>query len=652
MKIRLKDGSELEVQENASAYEAARTISEGLARRVTVAEINGEVKDLRTELKENDELVLLTIDDHEGFKAFNHTASHILAHAVLRLYPDAKLAIGPSTDMGFYYDIDRDERFTAEDLEKIEAEMKKIVKEKLPLERITRTREEALQKFRETGDIYKEEIVEELPEDAEISFYVQGDFEDLCSGPHLMTTGPVKAIKLLQVSGAYWRGSEDNKMLQRIYGVAFEKNKDLNAHLEALEEARKRDHNKLGRELKYFTTVDYIGQGLPILLPKGSKVIQILSRFVEDEEERRGYRYMRTPHLAKSDLYRISGHWGHYRDSMFIIGDVDDEGNSPTGDEILALRPMTCPFHFQDYLTETRSYRDLPIRYNETSSLYRNESSGEMHGLIRLRQFTISEGHIVVREDQIKDEFMDALDLARYMLRAVGLEEDVTYRFSLWDPQNKDKYIGDQESWENVQQLLGDILDETDLEYTRAEGEAAFYGPKLDIQLKNVFGKEDTLITIQIDFQLAERFGMLYTDQDGERIHPTIIHRTSIGCYERTLALLIEKYAGALPLWLAPEQVRFIPIADRHQEAANEAAKKLRAAGIRVEVDRREEKVGRKIRDAQVEQIPYMIVMGDKEVESGEFSLRHRRDGDMGTVTGDALLERLLSEIEDLRTDR
>ncbi len=571
---------------------------------------------------------------------YRHTSSHIMAHAVKRLYPDTMLAIGPAIESGFYYDFDREEPFGPDDLKRIEDEMEKIVRERLPVERFELPRVEALQLMADRGERYKVELINDLPEDAALSFYRQGEFVDLCAGPHLENTGEVRAFRLLQTAGAYWRGNEKNKMLQRIYGTSFPDKGALKAYLDALEEARKRDHNKIGRELEYFTTVDYIGQGLPILLPKGAKVMQILSRFVEDEEERRGYLLTKTPFMAKSDLYKISGHWDHYRDGMFILGDPEKEAEQ----EVLALRPMTCPFQFQAYLTRTRSYRDLPLRYNETSTLFRNESSGEMHGLIRIRQFTISEAHLMVTPEQVEAEFRGCLDLANYMLEAVGLLEDVSYRFSKWDPNDREKYIGSAEDWENAQDTMQRILDGMGLDYHAADGEAAFYGPKLDIQIRNVFGKEDTLITIQIDFQLAQRFGMEYTDRDGSRKHPTIIHRTSIGCYERTLALVLEKFGGAMPLWIAPEQARILPIAERHLEAAEQLRARMAAQGLRVTVDTRDEKIGKKIREAQVDKIPYMLVLGDKEIESGAVALRARAAGDQGAVPADEVIGRLVRE--------
>jgi threonyl-tRNA synthetase len=572
---------------------------------------------------------------------FRHTSAHIMAHAVKRLYPQTRLAIGPAIESGFYYDFDRDESFTPDDLGKIEDEMRRIVKENLPVECFELPRDQARQLMQGLGETYKVELINDLPADAVISFYRQGDFTDLCAGPHLEKTGEVKAFKLTQVAGAYWRGSEKNKMLQRIYGTSFPDKLQLKTYLEQQEEARRRDHNKIGRELGFFTTVDYIGQGLPILLPKGARTIQLLQRFVEDEEERRGYLLTKTPLMAKSDLYKISGHWDHYREGMFIIG---DPAKAET-EEVLALRPMTCPFQFQAYLTKTRSYRDLPLRYGETSTLFRNESSGEMHGLIRVRQFTISEGHLMCTPEQLETEFRNCLDLANFMLKAVGLDEDVSYRFSLWDPANVEKYIGSAEQWEGVQQTMRQILNHMDLKFEEATGEAAFYGPKLDIQIRNVFGKEDTLITIQIDFQLAERFGMEYTDRDGQKQHPYIIHRTSIGCYERTLALLIEKYAGALPLWIAPEQARIMPISERHIDAARDLAARLRAAGLRVEVDVRDEKIGKKIREGQIEKLQYMLVLGDAEIEQGTVAVRSRREGDLGTMSEADLLSKLQEEI-------
>lgn len=580
--------------------------------------------------------------------AYRHSTSHIMAQAVKRLFPSTKLAIGPAIEDGFYYDFDHDGTFSKEDLDKIENEMRKIVKERLPIERFELAREEAKALMMDKGESYKVELIDDLPEDAVISFYKQGEFTDLCAGPHMENTGDLKAFKLTQVAGAYWRGSEKNKMLQRIYGTSFPDKDQLKAYLDRIDEAKKRDHNKLGRELLYFTTVDYIGQGLPILLPKGAKVIQTLIRFVEDEEERRGYLLTKTPYMAKSDLYKISGHWYHYRDGMFLMGDpaaVQEEGKVNES-EIYALRPMTCPFQYQAYLSESRSYRDLPLRYGETSTLFRNESSGEMHGLIRVRQFTISEGHLMCTPEQLTEEFKGCLDLATFMLDAVGLIGDVSYRFSKWDPNNKEKYVGTEEEWEAVQDTMRGILDSLDLTYKEAEGEAAFYGPKLDIQIKNVWGKEDTLVTIQIDFQQGKLFGMEYTDTDGSKKYPYIIHRTSIGCYERTLALLIEKYAGALPLWMASEQARILPISDKHVDKAYEIRRILREAGLRVEVDSRDEKIGKKIRQAQIDKLQYMLVVGDKEMEEGTLAVRSRFEGELGVMPLEQVRDRLLDEVK------
>ncbi|NLM18715.1 MAG: threonine--tRNA ligase [Clostridiaceae bacterium] len=647
IEIKLKDGSPLQLEKNSSAFDAATAISENLARNVCLAKVNGVDVDLRTKLNDGDTLELLKFEQKAGKKAFWHTTSHIMAQAIKRLYPDAMLAIGPAIDNGFYYDIDLEQNFTNDDLEKIEKEMQNIVKENLPLEFYTLSRDDALQWAKDINEDYKVELIEDLPPDETISFYKQGDFVDLCAGPHLMNTGMVKAFKLLQVSGAYWRGDEKNKMLQRIYGISFPDKKQLKEYLVQMEEARKRDHNKLGRELGYFTTIDFIGQGLPLFMPKGAKTLQILERFVEDEEQKRGYQITKTPLIAKSDLFKISGHWDHYRDGMFIMGDPEEKD----GETAYALRPMTCPFQYQIYKAETRSYRDLPIRLNETSTLFRNESSGEMHGLIRLRQFTISEAHLMVTPEQLKEEFLGAFDLANFMLKALGLDQDVSYRFSIWDPDNKDKYIGDPQEWQNAQDSMQAILDSTGIEYETGIGEAAFYGPKLDIQIRNVFGKEDTLITIQIDFQLAERFDMVYIDSNGEKKHPHIIHRTSIGCYERTLALLIEKYAGALPLWVAPEQIVILPIAEKHFQGAKDAASRLTAAGFRVKVDSRNEKVGRKIRDAQLEKIPYMLVMGDQEIENQNYSVRQRKAGDLGIMSESELIERLQHEVDTFAKD-
>ena len=585
-----------------------------------------------------------TFENPEYRKTYWHTCSHVLAQAVKRLWPEVKLAIGPSIDNGFYYDLLAPFSFTPENLSEIEAEMRKICKEKLKLERFELPRAEAIKFMEEKDEPFKVELINDLPEDAVISFYTQGEFTDLCAGPHLDSTGRIKAnaFKLTQCCGAYWRGDSKRKMLQRIYGVAFPKKDELDEYLAQVEEAKKRDHNKLGRELEYFTTVDCIGQGLPVLLPKGARVVQVLQRWVEDVEQKRGYLLTKTPLMAKRDLYKISGHWDHYLDGMFILGDPYDETK-----ECFALRPMTCPFQYQVYLNRQRSYRDLPMRLGETSTLFRNEDSGEMHGLIRVRQFTISEGHLVLRPDQLEEEFKGCLDLAKYCLGTVGLLDKCTFRFSQWDPANpNNKYEGTAEQWEHAQSVMERILKDLDVNYTVGIDEAAFYGPKLDIQYKNVYGKEDTLVTIQIDMLLAERFGMYYIDENGEKKLPYIIHRTSLGCYERTLAYLIEEYAGALPTWMAPEQVRFLPVTDRAADYCAEQARTLENAGFRVEVDYRNEKIGRKIRDAQMEKVPYMVVVGDRDMENGTMSPRHRADGDLGAMSMDAFAA-LLKQVVD-----
>lgn len=637
--ITLKGGVQKQFEAGVTPFAVAQSIGAGLAKAVCAAKIDGENADLRTPLSQDCALELLTFDDAYGRWTFRHTASHVLAQAVKRLYPQVKLAIGPAIDNGFYYDFDTDVVFTAEMLAKIEDEMRKIVKENLSLERFTMSREEALRFFEEKDEPYKLELIADLPEGEEISFYKQGEFTDLCAGAHLMSTGAIKAIRLTSCTGAYWRGDAKRKMLQRVYGTAFPKASQLEEHLAALEEAKKRDHNKLGRELELFTTSDVIGQGLPVMLPKGARVIQLLQRFVEDEEQRRGWQLTKTPLMAKSDLYKISGHWDHYQDGMFVIGDEEKD------DEVFALRPMTCPFQYQAYLSRSRSYRDLPLRYNETSTLFRNEASGEMHGLIRVRQFTISEGHLMCTPEQLEDEFRGCLELAIYMLKTLGLYEDVSYRFSQWDPNNREKYIGTPEQWDEAQGMMGRILDHLQIPYEIGIDEAAFYGPKLDIQIKNVHGKEDTLITIQIDQMLAEKFGMEYVDKDGVKKNPYIIHRTSIGCYERTLALLIEKYAGAFPMWLAPVQVKLLPIADRHFDYAKQVKEKLEAVGMRVELDDRNEKVGYKIREARLQRVPYMLVMGDNEVQDGTVSVRSRDKGDLGAQTAEDFIRDALVEI-------
>lgn len=639
LEIKLKDGSIMEVEKGVSLYDVAVKISEGLGRTCCCGEVDGKVVDLRFKIEKNATVNLFTFNDKEGKKAFWHTASHILAQATKRLYPSVKLAIGPATDTGFYYDFDRETTFRSEDIVAIEKEMKSIIKEALPIEVFTLSKEEALNLMKD--EPYKIELINDLPEDEIISFYKQGDFTDLCAGPHLLNTKYIKAFKLTSEegsSGAYWRGDEKNKMLCRIYGTAFTKKSDLTEYLEAREETMKRDHNKLGRELKYFTTSDIIGQGLPLLMPKGTKVIQSLQRLVEDEEEARGYVRTKTPFMAKSDLYKVSGHWDHYKDGMFIVGDEEKEN------EVFALRPMTCPFQFTIYNAEQHSYRDLPIRYGETSTLFRNESSGEMHGLIRVRQFTISEGHIVCTKEQLRDEFKGCVDLINYFMDMFDIAGDISYMFSKWDPNNKEKYIGSAEEWENTQGAMKELLEDLDIEYVEVEGEAAFYGPKLDILFKNVFGKEDTIITIQIDFSLAERFGMTYIDKNGEKQHPYILHRTSVGCYERTLAMLIEKYAGAFPTWLAPTQVKILPISDKYNDYTYEVISKLKANGIRVESDFRAEKLGYKLREARLERIPYICVIGEKEKENNEVSLRSRK-GDEGAINVDDFIKRINEEV-------
>lgn len=638
MKIMLKDGSSKEYANAMSVLDIAKDISEGLARMATAGEVNGKVVDLRYMVQTDCELNILTFNDEAGKAAFRHTTSHVLAEAVKRLYPEAKLAIGPSIDTGFYYDFDCPS-FTREDLDKIEAEMKKIIKEGASIERFTLPREEAIQFMKEKEEPYKVELIEDLPEGEKISFYQQGEFVDLCVGPHLMSTKGIKAFKLISSSGAYWRGSEKNKMLTRVYGTAFTKKADLDEYLEHLEEIKKRDHNKLGREMELFTTVDVVGQGLPLLMPKGTKIIQTLQRWIEDEEERRGYVRTKTPLMAKSDLYVISGHWGHYKDGMFVLGDEEKDK------EVFALRPMTCPFQYYVYKATQHSYRDLPIRYGETSTLFRNEESGEMHGLTRVRQFTISEGHLIMRPDQINDEFKGCVELARYCLQTLGLEEDVTYRLSKWDPENTEKYIGDAEYWELTQGKMRELLKELNLDFTEADGEAAFYGPKLDIQAKNVYGKEDTMITIQLDLALAEQFDMYYIDENGEKKRPFIIHRTSMGCYERTLAWLIEKYAGKFPTWLCPEQVRVLPISDKYAEYAGKVEEKLKENGILCTVDNRSEKIGYKIREARLAKVPYMLVVGQKEEEDGLVSVRSRFLGDEGQKPLDEFIDAICKEI-------
>ena len=638
MKITLKDGSQKEYEGKMSINDIAFDISEGLARMACAGEVNGKVCDLREEIAEDCELNILTANDAEGLRVLRHTTSHVLAEAVKRIFPDAKLAIGPSIDTGYYYDFEH-APFTREDLDKIEAEMKKIIKEGNKLERFTLPREEAIRFMEEKSEPYKVELIRDLPEDAVISFYSQGDFVDLCAGPHLMSTKNIKAFKLISSSGAYWRGKSENTMLQRIYGTAFNKKEELAAYLEHLEDIKKRDHNKLGREMELFTTVDVIGQGLPLMMPKGTKMIQTLQRWIEDEEERRGYVRTKTPLMAKKDLYVISDHWAHYKAGMFVLGDEEKD------EEVFALRPMTCPFQHYVYKNSQKSYRDLPLRYGETSTLFRNEDSGEMHGLTRVRQFTISEGHLIVRPDQVEEEFKGCIDLAKYCLTTLGLEDDVTYRLSKWDPNNKEKYMGTEDTWNYVQDTMRDILNHIGIKFTEADGEAAFYGPKLDIQAKNVYGKEDTMITIQLDMFIAERFDMTYIDSNGEKVRPYIIHRTSMGCYERTLAWLIEKYAGKFPTWLCPEQVRVLPISEKYADYAKKVEEELKNNGVLATVDHRSEKIGYKIRETRLAKVPYMLVVGQKEEEEGLVSVRSRFLGDEGQKPLSQFIDEITKEI-------
>lgn len=639
MIITLKDGSKKEYAEAKSAYEIALDISEGLARAACAGEVDGEVVDLRTIVDKDCELNILTANDEKGLAALRHTTSHVLAEAVKNLYPDAKLAIGPSIDTGFYYDFDH-ESFSREELDALEKEMKKIIKKGAKIERYTMPRAEAIKFMEEKGESYKVELIQDLPEDAEISFYSQGDFVDLCAGPHLMSTKNIKAFKLISSSGAYWRGNEKNKMLSRIYGTAFGKKDELNVYLEQLEEAKKRDHNKLGREMELFTTVDVIGQGLPLIMPKGVIMLKELQRWIEDLEDNEwGYVRTKTPLMAKSDLYKISGHWDHYKDGMFVLGDEEKDK------EVFALRPMTCPFQYYVYKASQHSYRELPIRYGETSTLFRNEDSGEMHGLTRVRQFTISEGHLIVRPDQMVEEFKGCLALAKHCLETLGVEEDVTYHLSKWDPENKEKYIGEPEVWEETEGHIRDVLTELGIPFVEDVGEAAFYGPKVDINAKNVYGKEDTMITIQWDALLAEQFDMYFIDEKGEKVRPYIIHRTSMGCYERTLAWLTEKYAGMFPTWLCPEQVRVLPISEKYTDYAEKVQKELKANGIRSSVDGRSEKIGYKIREARLAKVPYMLVVGAKEEEDQVVSVRSRYLGDEGQKPLDEFVTAICKEI-------
>ena len=639
MKITLKDGSVKEYESKKSIIDIAKDISEGLARNVVAGEVNGVMHDLRDEIDSDCELNLITLKDKEALPVIRHSASHVLAEAVKRVFPDAKLAIGPSIAEGFYYDFDH-EPFSREDLDKLEAEMKKIIKEGANIEKFELPREEAIKFMEEKNEPYKVELIKDLPEGEKISFYKQGDFTDLCAGPHLQRTKDIKAFKLISSSMAYWRGDSNKAKLQRIYGTAYNSKEELEAHLKHLEDIKLRDHNKLGREMELFTTVDVVGQGLPLMLPKGTKMIQKLQRWIEDLEDNEwGYVRTKTPLMAKSDLYKISGHWDHYQDGMFILGDPQHDG------EILALRPMTCPFQYYVYKNTQKSYRDLPYRMGETSTLFRNEDSGEMHGLTRVRQFTISEGHNVIRPDQAEEELQSCLNLAIYVLETLGLRDDVTFRLSKWDKDNKEKYLGDEAYWEGTQAALRNILVEKGLPFTEADGEAAFYGPKIDIQAKNVYGKEDTMITIQLDAAIAENFDLYYIDQNGAKVRPYIVHRTSLGCYERTLAWLIEKYAGKFPTWLCPEQVRILPISDKYADYANSVLKELKRNGVDATVDTRTEKIGFKIRDARLSRLPYMLVVGEKEEAEGSVSVRSRFAGDEGSKKLSDFVDMICKEI-------
>ena len=637
MKITLKDGSVLEVENGKTAGEIAKSISEGLFRNAVCARVDGELVDLSRAIDRDCALEIVTLKEKDGLNVFRHTASHVLAQAVKAVFPTCKLAIGPVIENGFYYDIDFKTPINKDDLGKIEAEMNRIIKSDLPIERFTLSRRDALRMMDNFGEPYKKELINDLPKDAEISFYKQGDFVDLCRGPHMPSTGRIKAFRLTSITGAYWRGDEKNKMLTRIYGTAFEKKSELEEYLAKVEEAKKRDHNKLGRELGLFMTEEVVGQGLPLLMPKGAKMMQILTRFVEDEEERRGFMLTKTPYMAKNDLYRISGHWDHYRDKMFIVGDENDP-------DVLALRPMTCPFQYQIYKNGLKSYRDLPCRYAETATLFRKEASGEMHGLIRVRQFTLSDGHIVCTPDQVEEEFKRCLDLSYYFLDCLGLKEDVTFRFSKRGKSDKAKYIDNDKAWQETEARMKTILDDLGLDYVEADGEAAFYGPKLDVQIKNVYGKEDTLITLQLDFAAGHSFGMTYVDENGEKQVPFVIHRSSIGCYERTLALLIEKYAGAFPLWLAPVQFKVLSVTERSAAYADSVAKELEALGLRPETDNRNEKIGYKIREARLAKVPYIFVVGDKEAEEGTLSVWSRKDGDLGVMKKEDAFSKVVME--------
>lgn len=639
MNIKLKDGTVMAFEESVTCQQVAEKISPRLAAAALIAKVDDKQVDMNYTLTQDCELTILTYHDEEGRMAYRHTAAHILAQAIKNVYPAAQLAIGPATKVGFYYDFDLPMPLTMDNLVAIENEMKEIIKADLPIKRVVVKRSQAIAQMRGFNELYKIQLIEDLPRGSEITFYKQGNFVDLCRGPHLTSTGKIKHVKLTQLAGAYWRGDEKNKMLTRVYGVAFEKKSEVDEYLTKLEEAKKRDHNKLGRDLKYFMTEERIGQGLPLLMPKGAKLFQILQRFVEDEEERRGYLLTKTPYIAKSDLYKLSGHWDHYRDKMFVMGD------GVLDDEVYAMRPMTCPFQYMIYKNGLKSYRDLPVRYSETSTLFRKESSGEMHGLIRVRQFTLADGHLMCTPDQLEEEFKNCVDLCYYMLDVLGLRDDITFRFSRYDPKDKEKYIDDPKAWKHAESLMRRILDDMKLDYVEAIGEAAFYGPKLDVQIKNVYGKEDTIITIQVDMFLAENFDMTYIDENGEKKRPYIIHRSSIGCYERTIALLLEKYGGALPLWMSPEQVRVLSLTERNIDASKDVCAKLQRQGVRAETDLRNEKIGYKIREAQLEKVPYMIVIGDKEAESGVLSVRHR-SGTEFKLTFDELAAKLKEEID------
>ena len=644
MNITLKNGDVLVVEGASSAFDITRIISEGLARVGLCCRIDGVISAMNTMISNDCTFEVLTFADEEGRKVYRHTCSHILAQAVKAIFPTAKLAIGPAIENGYYYDFEFKTPITFEDLDKVEKEMKAIIKAKYPIEKFELPRAEAIKLMAGFNEHYKVELIRDLPDDAVISFYKQGNFTDLCAGPHLHNTGMIKAFKLTSLTGAYWRGNEKNKMLSRVYGTCFDKKADLTAYLEQVEEAKKRDHNKLGRELGFFMTDENIGQGLPLLMPKGAKTIQVLQRFVEDQEARRGYLLTKTPMMAKKELYQISGHWDHYKEGMFVMGDENDKNS-----EVFALRPMTCPFQYTIYNNGLKSYRDLPCRYGETSTLFRNESSGEMHGLIRVRQFTISEGHLICMPSQLEKEFGECVKLSAFMLKAVGLDGDVSYRFSKWDPKNEGgKYIDEPEVWERAEKRMGDILDGLGIEYTVAIGEAAFYGPKLDIQIKNVFGKEDTMITIQVDMFLAENFDMSYIDENGEKQRPYVIHRTSLGCYERTLALLIEKYAGAMPLWIAPTQVRVMNLTERTESNVADIVEQLNMLGIRADMDVRSETIGYKIRSAQMDKVPYMVIIGDKEEAAGTVSVRRRGTGDLGAMPTDEFIAMVEREIKEL----